>query len=211
MFRYAAMMVLAAGVLTGCVSIKYEGDSYPPTVDVKLFEDRTLVPEDFVTVGRCVAYGRYDTFTKNQICEKIRTRAGEAGADAVYIYAYQVVPESVVTGAIEQVWDDSTSGTVWHRMDRDFASYGQIGKDTTSAHAHSSYMRVLRAQFLKDPARMTEPVRTESGNLEKITLDPQPLAPPAVEPEDAPEKAVEEPVEEKEAAAPAAEAEKAAI
>ncbi len=193
MLKYVAILILTVVFIAGCVSVKYEGQTYPATSGVKLFEDRTLIPEDYVDVGSCVAYGRRDNFTKAQICEKLRAKAEAVGADVVYIYAHQVVPESVVTGAVERVWNDSTSDTLWYSMERDFASYGQIGKDTTSAHSHSSYMRVIRAKFLKDPANVTDSTGTVSGKLEAISLDPQPVAAPAVE-ETA--KPVEQPAEE---------------
>ncbi len=198
MLKYAAILILTVVFIAGCVSIKYDGQIYPATSGVKLFEDRTLIPEDYVEVGSCVAYGRRDNFTKAQICEKLRAKAEAVGADVVYIYAHQVVPESVVTGAVEQVWNDSTGDTLWYSMERDFASYGQIGKDTNSAHSHSSYMRVIRAKFLKDPANVTDSTGTVSGKLETISLNPQPVAAPAVEEpvKPAEQPAVEAPVAE---------------
>ncbi|GEM_PF-2045064 len=207
MLRYVAMAVLAAGLLTGCVSVRYEGDSYPATEEVKLFEDRSLIPENYVTIGKCLAYGRYDTFSKNQICEKVRSKAENTGADAVYIYAYQVIPESVITGGGDRVWDDGTSNTEWYRLEQDFSSYGQIGKDPKSTHARSSYMRVVRAEFLKDPANGGVPVSTVSGNLNRITPDPKPSAvsKPAPAEEKSAEPEAEKPEAEKaEATAPAA-------
>lgn len=197
MLRYVAMAVLAAGMLTGCVSVKYQGDTYPATGDVKLFENRSLIPENYVSIGKCVAYGRYDSFNKNAICEKVRSRAESVGADAVYIYAYQVIPESVVTGAVERVWDDGTSNTEWSRLERDFASYGQIGKNSTAPYAHDSYMRVIRAEFLKNPVNMPQPLRVVNANLQKVGPDPQ--IPPKVVPAT--------PVEVKKSAAPAEKAE----
>lgn len=177
MFKYAMIMVLAVITLTGCVSVNYMGDNYESTTDVKLFEDRALIPEDFVEIGKCVAYGRYDTYSKEEICEKIRTKAEKVGADVVYIYAYQVVPESIITGRVENVWNDYTSDAVWQRMDNDFASYGQIGKDTTSKRATSSYMRVVRAEFLKDPATSGEPIKfaDKTANVKKVGPDPSSL------------------------------------
>lgn len=186
------MAVLAAGMLTGCVNIRYEGETYPATGDVKLFEDRSLIPEDYVAIGKCVAYGRYDTFNKNEICEKVRARAEAAGADAVYIYAYQVIPEGIVTGAGDRVWDDSAGGAEWYRLERDFSSYGQIGKNPPSGRAHSSYMRVIRAQFLKNPANMDAPLRAVNADLNKISPDLRlpPAAPPAAAEEKSAEPAV---------------------
>ncbi len=174
MFKYAVMMVLALATLTGCVSVNYMGDNYTATADVKIFEDRTLIPEDFVEIGKCVAYGRYDSYSKEKICEKVREKAEDVGADVVYIYAYQVVPESVITGRVENVWNDYTADTIWQRMDNDFTSYGQIGKDTTSKRSTSSYMRVVRAEFLKDPATKGEPIKSadKTASVKKVGPDP---------------------------------------
>ena len=76
---------------TGCMSVEYEGKDYPPTTDVKIYENKEKIPFEYTTMGKCRVAGDYDKYSQEEIYAKMIQKAKAEGADAVLIYAYQIV------------------------------------------------------------------------------------------------------------------------
>ncbi|MCP3966132.1 MAG: hypothetical protein GY750_06855 [Lentisphaerae bacterium] len=149
-----ALTVLS--LLTGCMHFEYEGTKFEECTKPNIYESRKKIPEKrYLVMGRCVAYGRYNEFTREEIYKRLLSEGEGRGADAILIDAYQVVPTSIAeSGLIHQdsinVWSEgSYTNSGWNQLYRDFDQYyGNIGKDKKST-VPLSYTRVVRASFIK--------------------------------------------------------------
>lgn len=206
--KYMNLFLGLAAVLclTGCVSVKYNGQEFEATKGVKIYDNRNYIDESYVEIGKCVAYGRYDQFGLEDICEKIRLKGESVGAEVVLIYAHQVIPAKIATQSVNNVWNDGasktsgTSGGTWGRLDDDFASYGKIGRDSNVPQSALSYMRVVRAEFLRKPSDKLEVAKIKTDKISKqagpapnakvLTQEPLPAItadPQTTEPSEQPE------------------------
>ncbi len=183
-------------LVPGCINVSYDGKSYAPTTEIKVFEDKTKVPkEDYAIIGHCRGTGDYNKFSKSEIYNKIIEKAKADGADAILIYAYQIVPGEVeADSSLDhlRVWgEDGSTVSGWNRMEKDFSSvYGTIGEKNDNEAAPRTYTRILRAWFLKNkeaaekekpvantaPAAVAVPVQQPVAQQPAATV---PTAPPA--------------------------------
>ncbi|QSH40818.1 hypothetical protein P0136_11280 [Lentisphaerota bacterium ZTH] len=146
----------ALTLLTGCMHFEYEGTKFEECTKPSIFESRKKIPEKrYLVMGKCVAYGRYNDFTREEIYKRLLREAEGRGADAVLIDAYQVVPTALAeSGLIHQdsinVWSEgSYTNSGWNQLYRDFDQYyGNIGEERKSS-VPLSYTRIVRASFIK--------------------------------------------------------------
>lgn len=180
---------------TGCMSVEYEGKDYPPTADVKIYENKEKIPFEYITMGKCRVAGDYDKYSQEEIYAKMIKKAKEEGADAILIYAYQIVAagsESERSQDYMSVWADEGSQTSgWNRLEKDFAGgYGEIGKDKNKDTYSNTYNRIVRAWFLKyhknippepkkDASETPDQAKKDSPLPAKGTDVPAPVAAPA--------------------------------
>ena len=140
--------------LTGCMSVEYQGKNYHPTTDVKIYENKEKIPFDYTTIGKCRVAGDYNKYSQEDIYAALIKKAKEEGADAILIYAYQIVAagsESERSQDYMSVWSDSSNETSgWNQLQKDFdGGYGEIGKNKDSQIYSNTYNRIVRAWFLK--------------------------------------------------------------
>jgi hypothetical protein len=150
-FLIAGMALL---FLTGCLSVEYQGKNYQPTTDVKIYENKEKIPFDYATIGKCRVAGDYNKYSQEDVYAALIKKAKEEGADAILIYAYQIVAagsESERSQDYMSVWSDSTNEVSgWNQLQKDFGGgYGEIGKDKSKETYSNTYNRIVRAWFLK--------------------------------------------------------------
>lgn len=192
---YKTLMLLIPLLLltAGCINVSYDGQIYAPTTEVKVFEDKAKVPKDnYAIVGHCRGTGDYNKFSKADIYNKIIEKAKADGADAILIYAYQIVPGEVEADTSLdhlRVWgEDGSTVSGWNRLEKDFSSvYGTIGENNTNDASPRTYTRILRAWFLKDKQKMdkekplNETTKTPAAPITtvapSVTAKPTPAAP----------------------------------
>ncbi len=81
--RVLVLAVLAC-LSTGCATVDYVGDAYPPTTQVDLYFSEAAVTRDYRVIGQVRASG--DQFVSaSQLHAKLMSRAHEKGADGVII------------------------------------------------------------------------------------------------------------------------------
>jgi len=141
-------------LFTGCMSVEYQGKNYPPTTDVKIYENKEKIPFDYTTIGKCRVAGDYNKYSQEDIYSALIKKAKAEGADAILIYAYQIVAagsESERSQDYMSVWSDSSNETSgWNQLQKDFGGgYGEIGKDKSKETYSNTYNRIVRAWFLK--------------------------------------------------------------
>lgn len=145
---------MALLLLTGCMSVEYQGKNYPPTTDVKIYENKEKIPFDYTTIGKCRVAGDYNKYSQEDIYAALIKKAKAEGADAILIYAYQIVAagsESERSQDYMSVWADSSNEVSgWNQLQKDFGGgYGEIGKDKNNPTYSTTYNRIVRAWFLK--------------------------------------------------------------
>lgn len=152
---YLIVGVLAALIAVGCISREYQGETFPATEEVRIFEDAAKIPEAFTVVGKYVCSGRYNQFTREELYRRAVEDAEKKGADGVLVRAYQIVPTGIVgDGLLSEdavsVWAEDRSGvSSWGELTRDFGGgYGSIGKKEAKSDP-LSYTRIVRADFIK--------------------------------------------------------------
>jgi hypothetical protein len=148
-------VLLLALFTAGCINFEYKGETFPPTTDIRIYENKKNIPGKYIIMGKCVGSGRYEKFTREEIYKKILEEAEAKGADAVWVYAYQVVPTGLTEPSLLKedsisVWaDDSAETSGWNQLDVDFdGGYGKVGKSRNKG-VPRSYTRIVRARFIK--------------------------------------------------------------
>ena len=153
------LIALVAGLTlfaAGCVNFQYKGEKFAPTEEANVYEDAKKIPEKkYLVMGHCVASGRYNDVTREKIYQRLQKEAEENGADAVLIDSYQIVPTGVSEDTLlgqdtVSLWSEgSVTNSGWNQLYGDFDSYyGKIGKEG-KATVPQSYMRIVRASFIK--------------------------------------------------------------
>lgn len=176
----AALLFLTAG----CMSVEYEGKDYPPTTDVKIYENKEKIPFEYITMGKCRVSGDYDKYSQEAIYDGLIQKAKEEGADAILIYAYQIVAagsESERSQDYMSVWADEGSQTSgWNRLEKDFSGgYGEIGKKKSDETYSNTYNRIVRAWFLKYHKNIPPEPKKDVAEPKK---DVPPVAAPVIAP-----------------------------
>ncbi|MFA7229707.1 MAG: hypothetical protein WC071_00405 [Victivallaceae bacterium] len=152
---FTGALCLVLTLVVGCLSFNYKGETFPQTSGIKIYDDATKIPAEYSVMGRCVCSGKYEQFSKEEMYRKIVAEAEDKGADAVLVYAYQVVPAGRdESGLLREdsvsVWvegSDEVSG--WNQLTKDFdGGYNTIGKKNSAANP-LSYTRIVRAELLK--------------------------------------------------------------
>ncbi len=176
-FLIAGMALL---LFTGCMSVEYQGKNYPPTTDVKIYENKEKIPFDYISIGKCRVSGDYNKYSQEDIYASLINKAKEEGADAILIYAYQIVgsgSEAERSQDYMSVWSDSSNEVSgWNQLQKDFSGgYGEIGKDNSKETYSNTYNRIVRAWFLKYQKNI--PPAEKKGDA--VENKPGAAAPPA--------------------------------
>jgi hypothetical protein len=86
-------------LLTGCASIHYMGESYPPTQHADLFFNEKDIQKEYKVIGRMEATADADeiVYSSEKFTDEILKKARERGGDAVVILDFR----KVATGMTE--------------------------------------------------------------------------------------------------------------
>lgn len=87
-FLLSALLIVFS--LTGCVSVDYIGETYPPTKNVQIFMEKKQIPWKYQLIGKAIATAP-DDFTCGDIQEKLQEKARAVGADAILILSFRKV------------------------------------------------------------------------------------------------------------------------
>ena len=149
-------MCCAAALLAlcGCVSFEYEGNREPnPTSDVQVYTDATRIDRPYQVLGRASASGSYLDVSREKLQAKLVSEARKHGADAILITEQQVVSKSEsrsVEPRFNTAYDYDGETSNWRQIQRDVdLNYGQIRGSLEEVRTNASYIRILRAEFLK--------------------------------------------------------------
>lgn len=103
-------------LLSGCASISYLGDTFPPTQHVDLFFSESDIEKDYRVIGRMEATADADEllYSTDKFTRAILKKAAEKGADAVVILDFGKVTTGVNASRdrTETTEETSRGGTV---------------------------------------------------------------------------------------------------
>jgi hypothetical protein len=93
------VVLFLVALLTGCATIHYMGESYPPTQHADLFFSEDDIQREYKVIGRMEATADADelVYSTEKFTEEILKKACAKGADAVVILDFK----NVVTGINE--------------------------------------------------------------------------------------------------------------
>jgi len=112
MFRLLPV-ALIAGLGTGCATVDYVGEAYPPTAQVDVFFAEKDVPRAYKVIGQVIASG--DQFVSaSTLNQKMLARARATGADGVIIIDITRTPMASTTDVTETttISDDADGKTI---------------------------------------------------------------------------------------------------
>jgi len=170
-------LCLGVMLVAGCLSFNYKGETFPQTSSIKIYDDATKIPAEYSVMGRCVCSGKYEQFSKEEMYRKVVAEAEAKGADAVLVYAYQVVPAGRdESGLLREdsvsIWaegSDEVSG--WNQLTKDFdGGYSKIGKKDKSANP-LSYTRIVRAELLKFNTNLSAEAKDALNKKHQADID----------------------------------------
>jgi hypothetical protein len=140
---------------SGCINIDYVGKTFPPTTKVKVYQMNAKIRRPYDVMGKAYATAKYQEYSREEMMAKLEKKAEDAGANAILITAYEIVPsgevreDQLLDNSPNNAWaldDDSQSS--WTRLDQNFDyGYGQIGKQISTDVR--TYKRVLKVEFLR--------------------------------------------------------------
>ncbi len=96
-------MVSALLLTVGCISVKYIGDEYPPTKQVKIFFTKKEVPKPYKIIGKAIITTP-SGFYVSDIQDEIKDKAEAVGANAVLITSFRQAPSGMVSNT--DVWQE---------------------------------------------------------------------------------------------------------
>lgn len=157
MYRLSVLAGLLVVLMTGCINFQYKGAEFTPTEKANIYESAKSIPDqNYLLIGKCVATGRYNEVTREEIYKRLQKEAESKGADAVLVTAYQIVPTGISeTGLLGQdsvsLWSEgSVTNSGWNQLYGDFDQYyGQVGKKDAKSSTPLSYTRIVRASFIR--------------------------------------------------------------
>ena len=148
-------MISAAAVvlLTGCISYEYQGKELDaPSQTVQICTDAKKIDmSKYSVLGTACASGDSVSVSQNDLYEKLSTKAKACGADIILVNSYQVVPAGNGRGrAVNASFDYGDSNSSWQQISRDVdGNYGNVRGISGEASTNGSYVRIIKAQYLK--------------------------------------------------------------
>ena len=160
--KLLGLPVLCASLcLAGCLGprVNYDGESFPATNDVAILKSGADLPK-YVVIGRCSVSGSYNSYSFEQLTDRLCRKAESVGADAIYIKNRTVVKtgeeredQLMNTSPDDPVQMDDDSAGNMELLDRRFTT---ISTAFTAPQPNSDvpiYKRVEQALFLKKKTR----------------------------------------------------------
>ncbi|MBQ4314611.1 MAG: hypothetical protein IJC21_04125 [Lentisphaeria bacterium] len=147
-------LLAAAAIVTlsGCISYDYDGkelDTPSNTVQICTDENR-INKADYSVLGKACASGNSMNISRDDLYEKLSSKAKECGADIVLITSYQVVPTGSGHSTVNASFDHGDSNASWQQIGRDVdANYGNIRGISAESSSSGSYRRIINAEYLK--------------------------------------------------------------
>jgi len=172
MIRQTALLLACLTLLAGCVDFEYDGGTETSGPgEVAVFNQANGIRRPYRVFGRATVSGDYNDVSRDRLLAKLKSEAGEKGADAILITEQQVAPESF-SRSIEPRFGtaadhDGEAGSlqqIQRGMDLGYGSYRDNAEDMKT---NARYLRVLKAEFLKytdekqQPLEVVEPMASK--------------------------------------------------
>lgn len=127
--------------------------SPPPATRSPSTPTRPGISRSYRVLGQATASGDYRDVSRDRLLAKLKSEAESKGADAILITEQQVVSKSEsrsVEPRFNTAYDYDGETSNWRQIQRDVdLNYGQIRGSLEEVRTNASYIRILRAEFLK--------------------------------------------------------------
>ena len=142
MIKQSVPFLACLALLAGCVNFQYVGETESPSGnEVSVYTDATRIGRSYRVLGQATASGDYRDVSRDRLLAKLKSEAESKGADAILI---SVEPR------FNTAYDYDGETSNWRQIQRDVdLNYGQIRGSLEEVRTNASYIRILRAEFLK--------------------------------------------------------------
>ena len=149
-FLTAAVLTLAFA--QGCVSVSYNGKSYPATENVEVVKKQKDIPAGYELMGKAMATAPAEEGSRQEMEAKIIQKAKSKGADAVMVVLYEQV--KIGEEREDQFMDESHDNAGWGMNVDTEGNTNEINffdTRTTPGERRETpiYKSVIKALFLK--------------------------------------------------------------
>ena len=152
------VILSAAAILSGCVSIEYTGKTVAAgesDTKIAVFTDSSKITRKYEVLGQATARGNYQEVSRDRMISKLRQKAAESGANAILIVEQQVVPGNqnvpgnrVFMTAFDYDDTDRSWSQLYRDVDQNFVNPDRNRSETTAGSVNN-FKRVIRAEFLQ--------------------------------------------------------------
>lgn len=155
MIKQSVPFLACLALLAGCVNFQYVGETESPSGnEVSVYTDATRIGRSYRVLGQATRLGRLPRRQPaTGLLAKLKSEAESKGADAILITEQQVVSKSEsrsVEPRFNTAYDYDGETSNWRQIQRDVdLNYGQIRGSLEEVRTNASYIRILRAEFLK--------------------------------------------------------------
>ena len=154
MIKQSVPFLACLALLAGCVNFQYVGETESPSGnEVSVYTDATRIGRSYRVLGQATASGDYRDVSRDRLLAKLKSEAESKGADAILITEQQVVSKSEsrsVEPRFNTAYDYDGETSNWRQIQRDVdLNYGQIRGSLEEVRTNASYIRIIRAEFLK--------------------------------------------------------------
>ena len=143
---FCILTLLTIVLLTGCVSVDYIGNCYPPTTFVHMYFEASEIPPGYIKMGEATATlsDEDEAFAgTNAVNDELKKKAMEVGADAILIVSNSRVNTGVKTvNSYDTSYESRTKGhghaDAYVSRDGRYADVEGSHRSKTRGHEHTT-------------------------------------------------------------------------
>ena len=148
MFRvwvFAAALAILLGLASGCISVKYHGESFPPTEHLEVFHLGKQPPCPMQIIGRGTASGEYSGTSNADLLQKLRALGLQHGAKAMIIVGTRIVPDGKIADAAQSNFITATDDPDQQETEMEFDEI----LDSNEFEGKTVFRRIMYAEYLR--------------------------------------------------------------
>ena len=147
--------VVAAMMISGCISYSYDGKKSEPVRDVdniRVFYSADGVRRSYTVLGTAIVSGYTQDVSRDRMISKLRSEAQKNGADALIVTDQQIVSVNSDSGAqpFTTAFDYDDSSQNWREIYRDIDQNFTNPERIRNNHINpGATRRIIYAKFIK--------------------------------------------------------------
>lgn len=142
---FPVILAVFMGVISGCISTAYQGESFPASASLKIFPAAAQLPTGYAIIGRGKAYGEFSGTDNLELQQKLQHLGMQHGADAMIIAGTRIVPDGKAVNDAPYNFIEATDDPDQTAFETNMQEI--ITSDPNAGNTR--YMRIMYAVFLR--------------------------------------------------------------